>query len=113
MQARLPGHRTAIARREELPLLQGEVRQLIKADELKLRALILIDVAFVAAISEAGGRTVLPGDDMLGLVVFLVQRARHIAAEMGQQRRFEFRIGAPQQQRIRSWHLVRLADRLP
>src|ERR1700730_15912796 len=48
-------NRTAIARSEKLPLLQGEVRQLIEADELKLRALILVDVAFVAAIAEARG----------------------------------------------------------
>ena len=62
-------NRAAIAGREKLPLAQSEERQLIDADEQKFRALILVDVIFVAAVAEARGRAVLPRDDVLRLVV--------------------------------------------
>src|SRR5579859_4346639 len=101
----------AIARREKLPLLQREVRQLIEPNEEKLRALILVDIIFVAAIAEARGRTVVPGDDVLGFIVSAVERARHVAPEICQQRRFQLWIRAPQQQRIRTGLIVRLANR--
>jgi hypothetical protein len=80
------GYRAAIARSEKLPLLQREVSELIEPDEQELRALILVDVIFVPAVAEASGRTVVPGDDVLGFVVALIHRARHIAAEISQQR---------------------------
>src|SRR6202030_2454000 len=73
---------TTIARREKLPLLQREVRQLVEPDKQKLRALILVDVVFVAAVAESGGRAVVPGDDVLGFVVAAVERPRHVAAKI-------------------------------
>jgi hypothetical protein len=75
-------HRTAVARGQKLPLFQGEVRQLIETNEEKLGALVAINVIFVAAETEARGRVILPGHDMLRLVVALVQRARHIATKV-------------------------------
>ncbi len=48
-------HATAVARRQELPLLQRKVRQLINADEKKFRALILVNVVLVTAVAEASG----------------------------------------------------------
>src|SRR5690349_3643797 len=49
-----------ISRSQELPLLQSEMRQLIDADEQKLRALVLVDIIFVAAVAEARSRAVAP-----------------------------------------------------
>ena len=46
MHGNAPAHGTAVAAGEELPLAQGEERQLVDADEEKFRALILVDVAF-------------------------------------------------------------------
>ncbi len=108
-----PPHGTAVARSEELPLLQREVRQLVEPDEQKLRALILVNVVFVAAVAEARGRAVVPRDDVLRLVVALVKLARNVAAEIGEQRRFELRIRAPQKQRIAAVDPGRLEDGLP
>ena len=67
-----------------MPLLEREVRQLIDANEEKLRALILIDIAFVAAVAEARGGTVAPGHQMFCFVVALVCDARNVAPEMRQ-----------------------------
>ena len=41
-------HGTAIAAGQKVPLLQSEMRQLVKSDEKIFRALILIDVIFRA-----------------------------------------------------------------
>ena len=76
---------TAIPGSEKLPLLQREVRQLVNADEQKLRALIAVNVVLVAAVAEPCGGTVLPGDDMLGLVVALVHRAWNSSPELCEQ----------------------------
>src|SRR6266850_5514038 len=48
---------TAVARRQKLPLLQCEVRRLIQSYEQKLRALILVNVVLVAAVTESRCRT--------------------------------------------------------
>src|SRR5258708_1913570 len=63
--AEASGRATTIAGSQELPLLEGEMRQLINPDEQELRALILVDVALVAAITEPRGRAVFPGNDVL------------------------------------------------
>ncbi|MGH8277859.1 MAG: hypothetical protein ACRETH_14315 [Steroidobacteraceae bacterium] len=47
-----------------MPLAQREERELVDPDEEKFRALILIHVAFILAVAEARGRTVLPGDEV-------------------------------------------------
>src|SRR6266404_4058578 len=106
------GHGTAIARSQKLPLLQREVRELIDADEKKLRALILVDVVFVAAVAEARGRSVTPRDDVLRFVVLAIEFPRYVATKISEERRFQFRIGAAQEQRIRARHRPRLPDRL-
>ena len=72
----------AIAAGQKLPLFQREVRQLIDADEQKLRALVLVHVVFVAAIAEARCRAVLPRDDMLRFVVLAIVRLRYVAPEI-------------------------------
>ena len=81
-------HGAAIARGQELPLLEREMRQLIDADEQKFRALILVDIALIAAVAEARGRAVVPGDQVLRFVIRFVKLAWHIATEARQQRRF-------------------------
>ncbi len=58
------------------------MRQLIHADEEKLGALVLIDIIFIAAVTEAGGRTVLPRHQMFRFVVAFVFAARHVAPEL-------------------------------
>jgi hypothetical protein len=75
-------NRATIARREKLPLLQREVRQLVDADEKKLGALIRVDIVFVAAMAKARGRTVLPRYDVLRFVVLAIERARHITTKI-------------------------------
>src|SRR5947209_14866250 len=89
------------------------MRQLIDADEEKLGALILIHIVFVAAVAEAGGRAIGPRNDVLGFVVAAVQRARDIAAEIREQRRFQLGIGAAEQQRIGAGDFIRLINCLP
>src|SRR5207245_8582308 len=79
--ARINFDRATVARSEKLPLLQSEVRQLIETNEQKLGALITIDVVLVAAVAKERCGTVLPGDDVLGLVVAFVQRARDAPPE--------------------------------
>src|SRR6267378_62095 len=79
-------HRTAIARSEKLPLLQREMRQLIKPDEQKLRALILVNVIFVATVAKASGRAIEPGNYVLRFVVTLIELPRHVAPKIRQQR---------------------------
>src|SRR5262249_19575011 len=76
-------------------------------------ALILVDVAFVAAIAEAGGRAVGPGDDVLRLVVAAIQFFGDIATEVGEKRRFQLRIRAAQQQRIAAGRLVGAPNSFP
>src|SRR6266851_6817259 len=75
--------RTAVTRGEKLPLLQRKVRELVNADEQKLRALVLINIALVAAVAEARGRAIVPGDEVLRGVVTLVPRARHVPLKVG------------------------------
>src|SRR5260370_2676 len=49
--------RTAVARSEELPLLQRKVCELVDPDEQELRALILIDITFKARSTCSSGST--------------------------------------------------------
>src|SRR6266446_4238823 len=93
--AKASRHGAAVARSEKLPLLQREVCELVNADEQKLGALVLVNVILVAAVAEARGRTVFPGYDVLRFVVTLVKSARHVAAKVCQERRFQLRIGPP------------------
>jgi hypothetical protein len=60
------------------------MRQLIEPDEQKLRALILVDIVFVAAISKPGRRAVMPRDNVFRFVVAAVQRAWNIAPKVGE-----------------------------
>src|SRR6266581_2240452 len=76
-------HWAAVARGEELPLLQSEMRELINSDEKKLRALVLINIVLVAAVAETRGRSVFPGNDMLRCVKFLLPGERSIAVAKG------------------------------
>jgi len=94
-------------------LLQREVRQLVESDEQKLRALIAVNVVFVAAIAKARRRAVGPSHDVLGLVVFLVVTAGHVSPEVREQRGFQFRVRAPQQKRVCPWPKPRLKNRFP
>src|SRR5260370_5038397 len=50
---------------------------------------------------------------MLRFVVAFVKSARHVAAKVSEQRRFKFRIGAPQQQGVRPGHRRRMQDGFP
>src|SRR6266571_2595446 len=111
--AKASRHGAAVARSEKLPLLQREVRELVETDEQELRALILVNVVLVAAVAEARGRTVFPGYEVLRFVVTLVKSARHIAAKVCQQRRFQLRIGPPKEQRVATHNLDGLANRFP
>src|SRR6266571_166419 len=113
LAVRIDAPRAAVARSEELPLLQREVRQLVEADEQKLRALVLVNVVLVAAVAEARGRTVCPGHDVLRFAVALVKSARHVAAKVSEQRRFQLRIGPPKEQRVATRNLDGLANRFP
>ena len=106
-------HGTTIAAGEKLQLLQREMGQLIEADEQKLRALILVNVIFVAAVAEAGGRAVIPRDHVLGFVVVFVKFFRDVAAEISEQRRFELRISAAQQQRVAAGRTQRFVNCFP
>src|SRR5271155_1686031 len=106
-------HGATITRSEKLPLLQGEMRQLIDADEEEFGALILIDVALVAAISEARGGAVAPGHQVPGFVVTFVERAGHIATELQEQRRFQLGVGAAQKKRVAASDLEGMKDRFP
>src|SRR5690242_16551493 len=72
-------HRTAITGGQKLPLLQGEVRQLVDADEDELGTLIAIDIVLVAAVAEARGRAVLPGNDALRFVVAAIRITRYVS----------------------------------
>jgi hypothetical protein len=56
--------------------------QLVEADEKKLRALVAINVVFVAAIPEAGGRAILPGHNVFGFVKAFVQARRNVTAKV-------------------------------
>src|SRR5260370_2475917 len=105
--------RAAVARSEELPLLQREVRELIDADEQKLRALVLINIVLVAAVAKARGRTVFPGNDMLRCVVTLVHRARHVPPAVGAHRRFPVGLGAPEEQRVAAPNPLHLSSPSP
>src|SRR5690242_20587085 len=102
-----------VAGSKKLPLLESEMRQLVDADKDKFGALIAVDVVFVAAVAETCRRAVVPGDDALGFVVAAVKIVRHIAAKVRQQRRFQLRISAPEKQRVRSGHSIRLENGLP
>jgi len=86
------------------------VREFIDADEKELGALILVDVVFVAAVAKARGGPVVPGHQMLGLVVVFVGPARDVAAKLCEQRSFKLRIGATQEQSIGAVRLERLHD---
>src|SRR5713226_8148786 len=87
------------------------MRELIDSDKKKLRALILVDVILVAAVTEARGRSVFPGNDVLRGVVTFVPRARHVPPEVRKQRRLEFRKGSPQQERVTAGDFTSLHDR--
>src|SRR5256885_14330550 len=104
---------TPVARRQELPLLQREMRQLIEPDEQEFRALVLVNVILITAIAKARRRTVQPRHYVLRFVVTLVKLARHIAPEIRQQRTFQLRIRPPQQQRVAARDFIRLKDRFP
>src|SRR6266704_364359 len=103
----------AVARGEELPLLQSEMRELINSDEKKLRALVLINIVLVAAVAETRGRSVFPGNDMLRCVVTLVHHAGHVPPEVTEQRRFQLRICPPKKQSVTARNFARLADCFP
>src|SRR5579859_682191 len=106
-------HRTPVARRQKLTLLQRKMRKFIEPDEQKLRALILINVVLAAAISKTRGRTVQPRHHVLRFVVTLVKLSRHIAPEIRQQRTLQLRIRPPQKQRVAAVHTIGLRDRFP
>src|SRR5258708_19424856 len=89
------------------------MRQFTVPDEQELCTLILVNFILVAAVAEARGRAVFPGNDVLRCVVTSVHRARHVPAEVGEQRRFQLRICTPKQQRVATCDLARLADGLP
>jgi len=68
------------------PFVFEEVGQLIDTDEEELGALVGVNVVFVAAVTETRGRAVLPRHDVLRLVVLAIERARHVAAEIREER---------------------------
>src|SRR5208282_3349551 len=105
------GHGTPIARSEKLPLLEGEERQLVNADEKIFGALILVDVVFAFAVAEARRRTIPPRDDVLRVVEGAIEFARNIAAKIEQKRGFEFGKRAAEKKRVRAHAFVRLKDR--
>src|ERR1700704_4500661 len=79
-------NRTAIARSQELPLLQRKVSQLVEPDEQELRTLIAINIVLVAAVTKARGRAITPSNDGLCFVVAPVQLPGNVAAKIRQQR---------------------------
>ena len=106
------GHGTSVAAGEELPLAQGEKRQLVHADEEKFGALILVDIVLVLAVAEARGRTVRPRDQMLRFLETLVQLARDVTAKIMQEGLLKLGERAAQQQRVGVGRFVRLDNRL-
>ncbi len=58
---------------------------LVEPDEQELRALILVNVIFVATVPEARRRTVNPRNNMLRFVVTLIETPGHVAAKIRQQ----------------------------
>src|SRR3989442_13684359 len=107
------GNGTAVARSKELPLREREVRQLVEPDKQKFGALILVDVAVVAAEAKARGGAVVPGDQALRFIEAAVQTARNVAAKISEERGLQLGIGAAQQQRVAAGRFVGLKNRFP
>src|SRR2546427_10686701 len=97
----------------EQRLREREVRQLVEPDKQKFGALILVDVAVVAAEAKARGGAVVPGDQPLRFIEAAVQTARNVAAKISEERGLQLRIGAAQQQRVAAGRFVRLKNRFP